>query len=170
MAKPVVNIRSISLFTILSLCLASAVQCSPGHYYNTSTHRCIRCPTGMYQGEIGQNYCISCPGNTTTDFDGSTHIMQCKSMFVRPIWNSVPGISPWCTQNKKINIWHITSQTVSVEENWEILLVTLSLPTTQETTQPMWSAPGPSTHHPNAGFLLLSQKFFCPLRMSAETT
>ncbi|XP_073320190.1 signal peptide, CUB and EGF-like domain-containing protein 2 isoform X3 [Pagrus major] len=55
------------------------VQCSPGHYYNTSTHRCIRCPTGMYQGEIGQNYCVSCPGNTTTDFDGSTNIMQCKN-------------------------------------------------------------------------------------------
>ncbi|XP_029284475.1 signal peptide, CUB and EGF-like domain-containing protein 2 isoform X4 [Cottoperca gobio] len=55
------------------------VQCSPGHYYNTSTHRCIRCPTGTYQGEFGQNYCVSCPGNTTTDFDGSTNIMQCKN-------------------------------------------------------------------------------------------
>lgn len=58
---------------------APAVQCSPGHYYNTSTHRCIRCPTGTYQGEFGQNYCVACPGNTTTDFDGSTNIMQCKS-------------------------------------------------------------------------------------------
>ncbi|KAM3626281.1 uncharacterized protein V6R79_026165 [Siganus canaliculatus] len=55
------------------------VQCSPGHYYNTSTHRCIRCPTGTYQGEFGQNYCVTCPGNTTTDFDGSTNIMQCKN-------------------------------------------------------------------------------------------
>ncbi|XP_061598844.1 signal peptide, CUB and EGF-like domain-containing protein 2 isoform X4 [Cololabis saira] len=55
------------------------VQCSPGHYYNTSTHRCIRCPMGMFQGEFGQNYCITCPGNTTTDFDGSTNIMQCKN-------------------------------------------------------------------------------------------
>ncbi|CAJ1049668.1 signal peptide%2C CUB and EGF-like domain-containing protein 2 isoform X8 [Xyrichtys novacula] len=55
------------------------VQCSPGHYYNTSTHRCIRCPTGTYQGEFGQNYCVACPGNTTTDFDGSTNIMQCKN-------------------------------------------------------------------------------------------
>ncbi|XP_029944920.1 signal peptide, CUB and EGF-like domain-containing protein 2 isoform X7 [Salarias fasciatus] len=55
------------------------VQCSPGHYYNTSTHRCIRCPTGTYQGEFGQNYCVACPGNTTTDFDGSTSIMQCKN-------------------------------------------------------------------------------------------
>ncbi|XP_077941555.1 signal peptide, CUB and EGF-like domain-containing protein 2 isoform X7 [Gasterosteus aculeatus] len=55
------------------------VQCSPGHYYNTSTHRCIRCPVGTYQGEFGQNYCVSCPGNTTTDFDGSTYFMQCKN-------------------------------------------------------------------------------------------
>ncbi|XP_053722042.1 signal peptide, CUB and EGF-like domain-containing protein 2 isoform X4 [Synchiropus splendidus] len=55
------------------------VQCSPGHYYNTSTHRCIRCPMGTYQVEFGQNYCIACPGNTTTDFDGSTNIMQCKN-------------------------------------------------------------------------------------------
>ncbi|XP_005936564.1 signal peptide, CUB and EGF-like domain-containing protein 2 isoform X4 [Haplochromis burtoni] len=55
------------------------VQCSPGHYYNTSTHRCIRCPMGTYQGDFGQNYCVTCPGNTTTDYDGSTNIMQCKN-------------------------------------------------------------------------------------------
>ncbi|NXQ47034.1 SCUB2 protein, partial [Catharus fuscescens] len=55
------------------------VQCSPGHFYNTTTHRCIRCATGTYQPEFGQNYCISCPGNTTTDFDGSTNITQCKN-------------------------------------------------------------------------------------------
>uniref|UniRef100_A0A7N8XU89 Signal peptide, CUB and EGF-like domain-containing protein 2 n=1 Tax=Mastacembelus armatus TaxID=205130 RepID=A0A7N8XU89_9TELE len=55
------------------------VQCSPGHYYNTSTHRCMRCPMGTFQAEFGQNYCVACPGNTTTDFDGSTNIMQCKN-------------------------------------------------------------------------------------------
>ncbi|XP_062327508.1 signal peptide, CUB and EGF-like domain-containing protein 2 isoform X3 [Osmerus eperlanus] len=55
------------------------VQCSPGHFYNTSTHRCIRCSVGTYQVEFGQNYCTACPGNTTTDFDGSTNIMQCKN-------------------------------------------------------------------------------------------
>nr|XP_026648977.1 signal peptide, CUB and EGF-like domain-containing protein 2 isoform X2 [Zonotrichia albicollis] len=55
------------------------VQCSPGHFYNTSTHRCIRCAIGTYQPEFGQNYCIACPGNTTTDFDGSTNITQCKN-------------------------------------------------------------------------------------------
>ncbi|XP_054826749.1 signal peptide, CUB and EGF-like domain-containing protein 2 isoform X8 [Eublepharis macularius] len=54
------------------------VQCSPGHFYNTTTHRCIRCPIGTYQPEFGQNYCIVCPGNTTTDYDGSTNVTQCK--------------------------------------------------------------------------------------------
>lgn len=57
------------------------VQCSPGHFYNTTTHRCIRCPLGTYQPEFGKNNCVSCPGNTTTDFDGSTNITQCKSRF-----------------------------------------------------------------------------------------
>ncbi|XP_077177878.1 signal peptide, CUB and EGF-like domain-containing protein 2 isoform X3 [Paroedura picta] len=54
------------------------VQCSPGHFYNTTTHRCIRCPIGTYQPEFGQNSCIACPGNTTTDYDGSTNVSQCK--------------------------------------------------------------------------------------------
>ncbi|KAL4622476.1 signal peptide, CUB and EGF-like domain-containing protein 3 isoform X2 [Arapaima gigas] len=55
------------------------VQCSPGHYYNTSLHRCIRCSMGTYQTEFRQNYCITCPGNTTTDFDGATSVSQCKN-------------------------------------------------------------------------------------------
>ncbi|KAM6073689.1 LOW QUALITY PROTEIN: signal peptide, CUB and EGF-like domain-containing protein 2 [Chlamydotis macqueenii] len=55
------------------------VQCSSGHFYNTTIHRCVRCTVGTYQPEFGQNYCISCPGNTTTDFDGSTNITQCKN-------------------------------------------------------------------------------------------
>ncbi|CAO2601414.1 Signal peptide, CUB and EGF-like domain-containing protein 1 [Lemmus lemmus] len=55
------------------------VHCSPGHYYNTTTHRCIRCPVGTYQPEFGQNHCITCPGNTSTDFDGSTNVTHCKN-------------------------------------------------------------------------------------------
>ncbi|XP_069048989.1 signal peptide, CUB and EGF-like domain-containing protein 1 isoform X2 [Lepisosteus oculatus] len=55
------------------------VHCSPGHYYNSTTHRCIRCSAGTYQPEFGQNYCITCPGNTTTDFDGSTNVTHCKN-------------------------------------------------------------------------------------------
>ncbi|KAM8817533.1 signal peptide, CUB and EGF-like domain-containing protein 2 isoform 3-T3 [Rhynchonycteris naso] len=55
------------------------VQCSPGHFYTTTTHRCLRCPAGTYQPEFGKNNCVSCPGNTMTDFDGSTNITQCKN-------------------------------------------------------------------------------------------
>ncbi|XP_043943235.1 signal peptide, CUB and EGF-like domain-containing protein 1 [Protopterus annectens] len=55
------------------------VHCSPGHHYNTITHRCIRCPIGTYQPEFGQKYCITCPGNTSTDFDGSTSVSHCKN-------------------------------------------------------------------------------------------
>lgn len=55
------------------------VHCSPGHHYNTTTHRCIRCPVGTYQPEFGQNHCITCPGDTSTDFDGSTNVTHCKN-------------------------------------------------------------------------------------------
>ncbi|XP_058164888.1 signal peptide, CUB and EGF-like domain-containing protein 1 isoform X2 [Dasypus novemcinctus] len=55
------------------------VHCSPGHHYDSSTHRCVRCPVGTYQPEFGQNHCIACPGNTSTDFDGSTNVMHCKN-------------------------------------------------------------------------------------------
>ncbi|XP_063064631.1 signal peptide, CUB and EGF-like domain-containing protein 3 isoform X3 [Engraulis encrasicolus] len=55
------------------------VTCSPGHYYNTNSHRCMRCPVGTYQSEFRQNHCISCPGNTTTDFDGATSVSHCKN-------------------------------------------------------------------------------------------
>ncbi|XP_045148922.1 signal peptide, CUB and EGF-like domain-containing protein 3 [Echinops telfairi] len=55
------------------------VQCSPGHYYNTSIHRCIRCAMGSYQPDFRQNFCTRCPGNTSTDFDGSTSVAQCKT-------------------------------------------------------------------------------------------
>lgn len=57
----------------------TTVHCSPGHHYDTTTHRCIRCPVGTYQPEFGQNHCITCPGNTSTDFDGSTNVTHCKS-------------------------------------------------------------------------------------------
>ncbi|XP_040201759.1 signal peptide, CUB and EGF-like domain-containing protein 1 isoform X1 [Rana temporaria] len=55
------------------------VHCSPGHFYNSTTHRCIRCPNGTYQPEFGQNFCVTCPGNTSTDFDGSTNVTHCKN-------------------------------------------------------------------------------------------
>jgi len=85
---------------VTELCLLSVppVQCSPGHYYNTSVHRCIRCAVGTYQPDFRQNYCIACPGNTTTDFDGSTSVSQCKSRWAVGVmwcqWGSFPRTTP----------------------------------------------------------------------------
>ncbi|XP_040329204.1 signal peptide, CUB and EGF-like domain-containing protein 3 isoform X5 [Herpailurus yagouaroundi] len=62
------------------------VQCSPGHYYNTTIHRCIRCAMGSYQPDFRQNFCTRCPGNTSTDFDGSTSVAQCKSTWQPKLW------------------------------------------------------------------------------------
>lgn len=86
---------SCCLCTLTAICLS--VHCAPGHYYNSSTHRCIRCPAGTYQFEFGQNYCITCPGNTTTDFDGATNVSHCKSnavtfgilQHIKLSWNGV---------------------------------------------------------------------------------
>lgn len=85
---------------VTELCLLPVppVQCSPGHYYNTSVHRCIRCAVGTYQPDFRQNYCIACPGNTTTDFDGSTSVSQCKSRWAVGVmscqWGSFPRTTP----------------------------------------------------------------------------
>lgn len=161
---------------VRNLWVAPAVQCSPGHYYNTSTHRCIRCPTGAYQGEFGQNYCVACPGNTTTDFDGSTNIMQCKSNATASrsslLSSSVMFLFRTTRLDRKtgsISQVCVTLQTGSAEGSSGISPGTSSRPTTLETTRPTWSARGPSTHRPSAGSSLLSQRSTCPSRMNAET-
>uniref|UniRef100_A0A6Q2YLR2 Signal peptide, CUB and EGF-like domain-containing protein 2 n=1 Tax=Esox lucius TaxID=8010 RepID=A0A6Q2YLR2_ESOLU len=75
--KPALHIEHCSTGQVLRD--GKCVHCAPGHHYNSSNHRCIRCPAGTYQSEFGQNYCINCPGNTTTDFDGATNVSHCKS-------------------------------------------------------------------------------------------
>lgn len=75
-----------------------AVQCSPGHYYNTSIHRCIRCAVGSYQPDFRQNFCTRCPGNTSTDFDGSTSVAQCKSMRPARLWEVGRDLGTMCME------------------------------------------------------------------------
>ncbi|OXB72898.1 UNVERIFIED_CONTAM: hypothetical protein H355_011935 [Colinus virginianus] len=80
------------------------VHCSPGHYYNSTTHRCIRCPVGTYQPEFGQNYCITCPGNTSTDFDGSTNVTHCKiSIYLLP-YGTVKPVKAVRTKPGKVSL------------------------------------------------------------------
>ncbi|XP_077025217.1 signal peptide, CUB and EGF-like domain-containing protein 1 isoform X2 [Tamandua tetradactyla] len=89
------------------------VHCSPGHHYNSSTHRCLRCPVGTYQPEFGQNHCITCPGNTSTDFDGSTNVTHCKNQHCGGELGDYTGYieSPNYPGDYPANaecVWHIT--------------------------------------------------------------
>ncbi|XP_052801890.1 signal peptide, CUB and EGF-like domain-containing protein 1 isoform X2 [Mya arenaria] len=59
-------------------CLAKEI-CRPGHYFRSSRDSCVSCERGFYQPNSGQNYCIRCPGRTTTDTDAATDVAQCKS-------------------------------------------------------------------------------------------
>eukprot|EP00057_Strongylocentrotus_purpuratus_P009497 XP_011663971.1 PREDICTED: signal peptide, CUB and EGF-like domain-containing protein 1 isoform X8 [Strongylocentrotus purpuratus] len=63
-------------------CLAKE-HCGPGTYYNVTTHSCERCPRGWYQPHPAMNYCIRCPGNTTTDENGVADGDQCKDTTCR---------------------------------------------------------------------------------------
>ncbi|TTL88679.1 Signal peptide, CUB and EGF-like domain-containing protein 2 [Bagarius yarrelli] len=68
---------------------AAALNCGVGTYHDTEQGSgCVLCALscrnlprrgGTAVLEFGQNFCISCPGNTTTDFDGSTSVTQCKN-------------------------------------------------------------------------------------------
>eukprot|EP00058_Branchiostoma_floridae_P022745 XP_002608235.1 hypothetical protein BRAFLDRAFT_87901 [Branchiostoma floridae] len=60
------------------LVMRKGESCSAGQYYNVQAGQCHRCPHGFYQPRAGQNFCVRCPGNTTTDFDGSTNENECK--------------------------------------------------------------------------------------------
>lgn len=54
-----------------------AVECSPGTYYDNDTRRCPQCDKGYYQDTSGQDSCVRCPDNTTTQFIGSKSISDC---------------------------------------------------------------------------------------------
>lgn len=56
-----------------------AEPCSIGKFYNEDIKACDSCPKGSYQHQIGQNVCFKCPGNSSTDYTGSTTIDDCKS-------------------------------------------------------------------------------------------
>ncbi|XP_071955177.1 signal peptide, CUB and EGF-like domain-containing protein 3 [Antedon mediterranea] len=54
-------------------------NCQTGKYYDTGSHQCQPCKKGFYQNETKMNYCIRCPGNTTTDSVGADDVSLCKS-------------------------------------------------------------------------------------------
>lgn len=75
--------------------LFSAEHCGPGTYYNVTTHSCERCPRGWYQPHPAMNYCIRCPGNTTTDENGVADGDQCKGTLWTPVTPMKPISIVW---------------------------------------------------------------------------
>lgn len=53
--------------------------CTNGHFYDMENGSCLPCPRGYYQPKTGQNYCIQCPLETTTDDIAATERSDCKS-------------------------------------------------------------------------------------------
>ncbi|XP_046395784.1 signal peptide, CUB and EGF-like domain-containing protein 2 [Ischnura elegans] len=58
--------------------VAGSVICAPGTFFSKEAKSCILCPKGTYQFRKGQNFCIPCPGNSSTDYAGSKRVDDCK--------------------------------------------------------------------------------------------
>ena len=74
----------------------SAVQCSRGMFYDSSTSLCERCPIGTYQGRLGQHECELCPaGFSTLGSSGKSH-EDCKGKLWRKEevlrWSGLRGL------------------------------------------------------------------------------
>lgn len=74
--------------TIASLHTFSCVECSPGTYYDNDTRRCPQCDKGYYQDTSGQDSCVRCPDNTTTQFIGSKSISDCIDACKPGFWST----------------------------------------------------------------------------------
>lgn len=66
--------------------------CSEGTYYKLDEQICRTCPRGSYQLEPNQMFCHQCPGDTTTDVEGATSIVQCKSTRCSGFTGKLQGI------------------------------------------------------------------------------
>jgi len=54
-------------------------RCAPGRYFVVERRQCVDCPRGRYQPQSGQDFCVQCPANTTTDHTAAVSPTQCKS-------------------------------------------------------------------------------------------
>ncbi len=50
--------------------------CPAGTFQVSNT--CVPCQAGSYQPNVASKECISCPGNTTTDYEGATSVNECQ--------------------------------------------------------------------------------------------
>ncbi|XP_076380505.1 sushi, von Willebrand factor type A, EGF and pentraxin domain-containing protein 1 isoform X1 [Megalopta genalis] len=63
--------------------------CRPGYYSRKKRYHgirialepCLKCDIGSYQSDYGQNHCLSCPSNTTTENRGSRDVNDCLPLY-----------------------------------------------------------------------------------------
>ena len=46
-------------------------DCGQGEFFNTTINQCMVCPIDTYQDQVGQDFCMPCPGKTFTVKNGS---------------------------------------------------------------------------------------------------
>ncbi|XP_035827210.1 uncharacterized protein LOC106012568 [Aplysia californica] len=54
-------------------------QCPAGHFHNTTSKACEKCPIGQYQPKKGQVGCEICQGAATTRYRGAESMEECVS-------------------------------------------------------------------------------------------
>ena len=57
--------------------LSVAAGCGPGSEFSLDTQRCERCAVGKYRNSDTSAYCVACPDNSTTLYDGATTVAEC---------------------------------------------------------------------------------------------
>jgi len=58
---------------------ACTERCMAGQYFVRERGQCVDCPRGTYQRLAGQDFCVQCPADTTTDHLAAVCVTQCKS-------------------------------------------------------------------------------------------
>ncbi|XP_065058058.1 signal peptide, CUB and EGF-like domain-containing protein 2 [Rhopilema esculentum] len=72
---------------------AICANCPLGKYNNQTQARCQNCPLGYYQDEEGKTVCKKCPQGSTTIFQGSYALSQCKAQCDKGSY-SKDGLTP----------------------------------------------------------------------------
>ncbi|KFD52759.1 hypothetical protein M514_06415, partial [Trichuris suis] len=87
-------------------------RCQAGTFYDLTASACLPCPVATYQPMEGQDFCIRCPGNLTTDAPESTDISDCLSKACRKVDRTSNGLfeSPNYPNNYPANVscsWYL---------------------------------------------------------------
>ena len=101
--------------------------CEAGRYFVREHSQCVECPHGTYQPRSGQDFCVQCPAETTTDHQAAVSDTQCKSKlhiaqswFITRAYHSLADLQslfrPLHCKFSEIKLTHCRGGTWTVEE------------------------------------------------------